>query len=138
MHMPDRNMEFDKLIDVPRHVEYSFVLGHRYLVIIVGASFCERCHEPFVGHDGLLHVVEAEVARYSDRAVDVERQFEEVVGAMNVQPNMQTSLAHIRCVDGLEITIVEPILKGIIAFLQARSEERRVGKECRSRWSPYH
>ena len=22
--------------------------------------------------------------------------------------------------------------------LQERSEERRVGKECRSRWSPYH
>ena len=31
-----------------------------------------------------------------------------------------------------------------VAFLfsstrtQSRSEERRVGKECRSRWSPYH
>src|SRR3712207_8747704 len=24
------------------------------------------------------------------------------------------------------------------AALQHRSEERRVGKECRSRWSPYH
>src|SRR5258708_34514904 len=24
------------------------------------------------------------------------------------------------------------------ALLQKRSEERRVGKECRSRWSPYH
>ena len=24
------------------------------------------------------------------------------------------------------------------AALQDRSEERRVGKECRSRWSPYH
>ena len=23
-------------------------------------------------------------------------------------------------------------------FLLLRSEERRVGKECRSRWSPYH
>ena len=23
-------------------------------------------------------------------------------------------------------------------ILDARSEERRVGKECRSRWSPYH
>ena len=23
-------------------------------------------------------------------------------------------------------------------FLMQRSEERRVGKECRSRWSPYH
>ena len=22
--------------------------------------------------------------------------------------------------------------------INARSEERRVGKECRSRWSPYH
>ena len=24
------------------------------------------------------------------------------------------------------------------AVIKARSEERRVGKECRSRWSPYH
>src|SRR3712207_568688 len=24
------------------------------------------------------------------------------------------------------------------AIVRARSEERRVGKECRSRWSPYH
>ena len=26
----------------------------------------------------------------------------------------------------------------IIPVLPPRSEERRVGKECRSRWSPYH
>ena len=26
----------------------------------------------------------------------------------------------------------------LVAILDARSEERRVGKECRSRWSPYH
>ena len=26
----------------------------------------------------------------------------------------------------------------VLARLQYRSEERRVGKECRSRWSPYH
>ena len=25
-----------------------------------------------------------------------------------------------------------------IIIVDARSEERRVGKECRSRWSPYH
>ena len=28
-------------------------------------------------------------------------------------------------------------LPGIVCFSE-RSEERRVGKECRSRWSPYH
>ena len=26
----------------------------------------------------------------------------------------------------------------LFACLRSRSEERRVGKECRSRWSPYH
>ena len=28
--------------------------------------------------------------------------------------------------------------KSFPAFPLRRSEERRVGKECRSRWSPYH
>src|SRR2546430_12217798 len=27
---------------------------------------------------------------------------------------------------------------GFILLISSRSEERRVGKECRSRWSPYH
>ena len=33
-------------------------------------------------------------------------------------------------------TIYNQLLNDI--FLPVRSEERRVGKECRSRWSPYH
>ena len=28
--------------------------------------------------------------------------------------------------------------RGLICLSLTRSEERRVGKECRSRWSPYH
>ena len=27
---------------------------------------------------------------------------------------------------------------GVVSKRGDRSEERRVGKECRSRWSPYH
>ena len=30
------------------------------------------------------------------------------------------------------------LVNGIIDKIEQRSEERRVGKECRSRWSPYH
>ena len=30
------------------------------------------------------------------------------------------------------------VMKGYFKDKEARSEERRVGKECRSRWSPYH
>src|SRR5256885_12900310 len=29
-------------------------------------------------------------------------------------------------------------LQGVPGVAEVRSEERRVGKECRSRWSPYH
>ena len=44
-----------------------------------------------------------------------------------------------------EINIVGSVFKGRIKNIEpglkamfVRSEERRVGKECRSRWSPYH
>src|ERR1035441_1242420 len=33
---------------------------------------------------------------------------------------------------------LEGLLERLSAALADRSEERRVGKECRSRWSPYH
>ena len=34
--------------------------------------------------------------------------------------------------------IIIPISSCFFAVIIMRSEERRVGKECRSRWSPYH
>ena len=37
-----------------------------------------------------------------------------------------------------EYDIVSPAYKCNMTDIMARSEERRVGKECRSRWSPYH
>src|SRR3712207_9495212 len=39
-----------------------------------------------------------------------------------------------------ELAFTTPSLDGLLgcAPVEARSEERRVGKECRSRWSPYH
>src|SRR6266542_2835979 len=37
-----------------------------------------------------------------------------------------------------EAGITDGELRVLQALAQGRSEERRVGKECRSRWSPYH
>ena len=34
--------------------------------------------------------------------------------------------------------MVNTAKKSLFALKLTRSEERRVGKECRSRWSPYH
>ena len=37
------------------------------------------------------------------------------------------------------VFLVVLLIPGVPVLAQAaRSEERRVGKECRSRWSPYH
>ena len=36
------------------------------------------------------------------------------------------------------IALTWPVLVGSPCMVDDRSEERRVGKECRSRWSPYH
>ena len=47
----------------------------------------------------------------------------------NIQKDVQTQLATFEEADNEEN-------KRLLA--DARSEERRVGKECRSRWSPYH
>src|SRR3712207_6307517 len=35
------------------------------------------------------------------------------------------------------VTLGDHLLHGVVVVGE-RSEERRVGKECRSRWSPYH
>src|SRR5256885_10273121 len=39
---------------------------------------------------------------------------------------------------GMHIQLGTSLTDQLNAVLQDRSEERRVGKECRSRWSPYH
>ena len=37
-----------------------------------------------------------------------------------------------------ELSNLLEVAPGLIGSIESRSEERRVGKECRSRWSPYH
>ena len=39
---------------------------------------------------------------------------------------------------GSKIDIIDNIVETRKNTIENRSEERRVGKECRSRWSPYH
>ena len=36
------------------------------------------------------------------------------------------------------LTLYRHVLRNCVYIYALRSEERRVGKECRSRWSPYH
>src|SRR2546425_7995117 len=54
---------------------------------------------------------------------------------------LEAAAKEIRDATGVRVTAVAGDVTteaGRAALLTARSEERRVGKECRSRWSPYH
>ena len=60
---------------------------------------------------------------------------------LDIAPEVQEALANGKPVVALESTIIShgmPYPQNVETALNVRSEERRVGKECRSRWSPYH
>src|SRR3712207_6878559 len=59
----------------------------------------------------------------------VEHELEEALGPASV-PHLLSAR------DGAVVALVQGL--DVRALLETRSEERRVGKECRSRWSAYH
>ena len=62
-------------------------------------------------------------------AADIER---------NIKALMGQTFNKLELVSREEFDIQAALLQSLQARVQLRSEERRVGKECRSRWSPYH
>src|SRR3712207_7025655 len=59
-----------------------------------------------------------------------------VVAEGAVVAPMQGTILKVFVEEGQEISVDDPVC--ILEAMKMRSEERRVGKECRSRWSPYH
>src|SRR2546430_10564110 len=58
----------------------------------------------------------------------------------STQPGQPIRVRHFRLPPAarVEFIVAAPPASVQLAQLITRSEERRVGKECRSRWSPYH
>ena len=87
-----------------------------YTILLSGASFAEPNNKWFEMGCRALHAIPI------NRAVSAE------------------SIAHTanKMLDGTLYTPEEFDNIDVFVLMQVRSEERRVGKECRSRWSPYH
>ena len=66
--------------------------------------------------------------------MDIDMDIKELEAFVYVVENCSFS----RAAELLHLT--QPTISSHISALERklRSEERRVGKECRSRWSPYH
>ena len=60
-------------------------------------------------------------------------------GVWGILPIYFKALADVGAADIVAHRVVWSVpFLALLLFALRRSEERRVGKECRSRWSPYH
>ena len=93
----------------------------------VGIDVAKSKHDCFIiDSDGVIHMNNLRI--FNDRK-GFDKLLEVILNALDGDPIQNTKV-------GLEHTGHYSI--NIKRFLVLRSEERRVGKECRSRWSPYH
>ena len=78
-------------------------------------------------------LIEAITGQYTGIFDSVNSQVADVAGQVGQTPQGWNG-GVFSMIQNLSETVVIPIAGMILT----RSEERRVGKECRSRWSPYH
>ena len=76
--------------------------------------------------------LEEELAALKGRRGEIAEKIAEARGYGDLSENAEYDQAR------EEQGLVETRIAEIEDILVLRSEERRVGKECRSRWSPYH
>src|SRR3712207_7044488 len=75
----------------------------------------------------------------SDLEPDKRRQIALMPRKKAVDASQVLGLLHARgALEGVDVALIAGKSEAEAARALRRSEERRVGKECRSRWSPYH
>ena len=79
---------------------------------------------------GLVDRADPELAAAMNRELTRQRENIELIASENiVSPAVMAAMGSI---------LTNKYAEGLPGKRYYRSEERRVGKECRSRWSPYH
>ena len=79
---------------------------------------------------GLVDKADPELAAAMNRELTRQRENIELIASENiVSPAVMAAMGSI---------LTNKYAEGLPGKRYYRSEERRVGKECRSRWSPYH
>src|SRR5258707_5977040 len=102
-------------------------------------------HPSLILVDELAHS-NVQGARHPKRWQDVEELLAagiDVFTTLNVQHleslnDVVGGITNVRVWETVPDTVFDDADEVVLVDIPARSEERRVGKECRSRWSPYH
>src|SRR2546422_11500842 len=114
----------------------------RWWVSAVAALLAAACDQGSGAKSRALTSIKVVIADYSK---DHTRPFwQSLSEAYTKQTGIKVDLQVVdwNSIDQQVTTMIQnnqpPDVLNLNAFSSYRSEERRVGKECRSRWSPYH
>jgi len=71
------------------------------------------------------------------QAQQMQERLQKEIAQIRVEASAGGGMVTVR-MDGQKNVLAVKIDPEVASDIEMRSEERRVGKECRSRWSPYH
>ena len=100
-------------------------------------DFVESMNETYSGHGHVLYASKAFSCKEMCRICKEEGMGLDVVSGGELYTALQAGFPADRIYMHGNNKTVEELQMALDAGI-SRSEERRVGKECRSRWSPYH
>src|ERR1051326_2945520 len=95
------------------------------------------------GHDSLKarRTLDVDGKRYDYFSLDAAARAAGLGDVSRLPASLKILLENlVRLENGRTVTVddIKAVGQGLAGKTEERSEERRVGKECRSRWSPYH
>ena len=101
-------------------------------------SFASLFNSPRIRDDDLVRIFKAAKGAGMTIAADMIKPrlgetFDDITGALS-----RVDYFFPNCDEARMMTGEQDVSRVADRILRSRSEERRVGKECRSRWSPYH
>ena len=129
-----------------KHTDFSE--GKRFIIIHMAASYANGSSDAFYGTNATGEALAKELYNYcvnKPEIPDVAMSFSKPDVKAYVDRNVQRT-ENIKFNASSQQKITMDLPKGVklhnvstgTVSAAGRSEERRVGKECRSRWSPYH
>src|SRR5256886_5622607 len=113
-------------------------MTHGIIDVALAASVCVVVFFFFQAEDGIrdLTVTGVQTCALPILMVGVFERVFEMGPVYRAEPSVTTR--HMSEYVSLDAEVGFITFDELLTMVSERSEERRVGKECRSRWSPYH
>ena len=122
----------------------SSLLIHLFSYNVVGISILPQIYVIYCSFrktSGTIYVDSYSLDSYREMFGRLGRSVQNTIiipgVAIAITVLMAVLMALLRCWD-IHLSFHSPDRNRLLCRVLTRSEERRVGKECRSRWSPYH